>query len=205
MLFRSVHTVEKLVGGTSHFSYDSDRVSEPAIQEYGFKDIAVLYRTSSQHKTLEEAFARSGMPYRIVDGQSLWESPEMQNWKHLFHLLIRPDHDRTVKSLVDQLPGIGKKTIGELEEYARRWRKPLFSCLGVEVPGIGHCAVETLRSFQEKIVGLQKESENMSLLAERIETGFDCPLLSLSKERKETLRQIVLSFEIGRASCRERV
>ncbi|XYI03049.1 UvrD-helicase domain-containing protein [Sorangium sp. So ce1128] len=60
-----VHTVERMLGGSTFFSMDSGRVSAPHDGgEYAFSDFAVLYRTEAQSEALREAFARSGMPFQ---------------------------------------------------------------------------------------------------------------------------------------------
>ncbi len=61
-----VHTIEKLVGGTSMFSQDSGRVGRGEEGEISFGDIAVLYRLKSQARELKKAFERSGMPFHIT-------------------------------------------------------------------------------------------------------------------------------------------
>ncbi|HEY8485229.1 MAG TPA: UvrD-helicase domain-containing protein [Longimicrobiales bacterium] len=62
-----VHAIERMVGGTSLFSLDSGRVeSDAAARCNGFGEVAVLYRTHAQARALEEAFARSGIPYQRV-------------------------------------------------------------------------------------------------------------------------------------------
>src|SRR5690606_32612472 len=63
-----VHRIEQMVGGTSYFSLDSGRVDErdEAAAPRTFDDFAVLYRLNAQARALEEAFARSGIPYQIV-------------------------------------------------------------------------------------------------------------------------------------------
>ncbi len=60
-----VHQIEKLVGGTSMFSRDSGRVNSGEEGQYGFGDIAVLYRLNALNRPLKEAFERSGIPYQI--------------------------------------------------------------------------------------------------------------------------------------------
>jgi DNA helicase-2/ATP-dependent DNA helicase PcrA len=66
-----VHQIEKILGGTSHFSRDSQRVDHCAeASDISFSDIAVIYRLNLQRKSLEEALARSGMPYHILGAQS---------------------------------------------------------------------------------------------------------------------------------------
>ncbi|WP_199694170.1 UvrD-helicase domain-containing protein, partial [Sorangium cellulosum] len=60
-----VHTIERMLGGSTFFSMDSGRVASPlADGEVAFSDFAVLYRTEAQSEALREAFARSGMPFQ---------------------------------------------------------------------------------------------------------------------------------------------
>ncbi len=67
-----VHAIEQLVGGTSHFSLDSGRVDVAHGPETrSFSDFAVLYRLHSQGEKLEEAFERSGIPFRRIGGVAL--------------------------------------------------------------------------------------------------------------------------------------
>ncbi|WP_437947991.1 UvrD-helicase domain-containing protein [Sorangium sp. So ce296] len=62
---RVVHTIERMLGGSTFFSMDSGRVDLPVSGgEYSFSDFAVLYRTEAQSEPLREAFARSGMPFQ---------------------------------------------------------------------------------------------------------------------------------------------
>jgi superfamily I DNA/RNA helicase len=57
-------TIEELVGGTSHRSFDSGRVdSRGSVQDgLSFADVAVLYRTGAQAAPLVEALTRAGLP-----------------------------------------------------------------------------------------------------------------------------------------------
>lgn len=65
-----VHTIEKLIGGTSMFSQDTKRVGKDDLGEVSFGDIAVLYRLNSQTHALKEAFNRSGIPYHVSAKES---------------------------------------------------------------------------------------------------------------------------------------
>jgi len=56
------HAVERLVGGTAHFSFDSDRVETAADAEIGFGDVAVLTRTSAALDGVDAALRRLGVP-----------------------------------------------------------------------------------------------------------------------------------------------
>jgi len=59
-----VHTIERLLGGSTFFSFDSGRVEGEGSSDLSFADIAVLYRTDAQAGPLVEALARAGMPFQ---------------------------------------------------------------------------------------------------------------------------------------------
>lgn len=68
-----VHTVEKMVGGTSMFSQDSGRVTTTPSVARSFRDIAVLYRLNAQKIVLEAALERHGIPYQTSDDRPFME------------------------------------------------------------------------------------------------------------------------------------
>ena len=61
-----VHQIEKMVGGTTHFSLDSGRVESHEEAARAFGDVAALYRLNAQSHALIEAFDRSGIPFQVV-------------------------------------------------------------------------------------------------------------------------------------------
>jgi DNA helicase-2/ATP-dependent DNA helicase PcrA len=68
-----VHTLERLVGGTSYFSFDSGRVGAGAAPHLSFGDVAVLYRTEAQTPPLIEALGRAGIPFQQRSHRPLTE------------------------------------------------------------------------------------------------------------------------------------
>lgn len=70
-----VHTIERLLGGTSYFSLDSGRVDAGDGLDLSFADIAVLYRTHGQATPLAEALERSGIPFQQRSHRRLAEHP----------------------------------------------------------------------------------------------------------------------------------
>jgi superfamily I DNA/RNA helicase len=73
-----VETLERLLGGTSGFSFDSGRVGSgdgsPA-EALSFSDIAILYRTEAQVPPLAEALGRAGIPFQKRSHRPLAEHP----------------------------------------------------------------------------------------------------------------------------------
>jgi superfamily I DNA/RNA helicase len=73
-----VHTVERLVGGTSSFSFDSGRVATWANDELSFEDVAILYRTDAQAAPLIEALGRAGIPFQKRSHRPLTDQPAVR-------------------------------------------------------------------------------------------------------------------------------
>ncbi|MYB59963.1 MAG: AAA family ATPase [Gemmatimonadetes bacterium] len=119
-----VHQIERMVGGTSHFSQDSGRLEHGADpgEERSFGDIAVLYRVNSQNTALVEAFERSGIPYHVAGDTSLINRPGVQEIVTLLQL----GDGRTVttgsalRCLSSTIDGLGDRTVELIEE---RWKK----------------------------------------------------------------------------------
>ncbi len=71
----TVRQIEKLVGGSSMFSYDSGRVESHVSAAWSFSDFAVLYRLHAQSAACVEALERSGIPYQIAGKRPLGSHP----------------------------------------------------------------------------------------------------------------------------------
>lgn len=73
-----VRAVERLLGGTSYFSFDSGRVGLDDTRALSFDDFAVLYRMDSQADALLEAFGRAGIPVQKRSHRRWTERPGVQ-------------------------------------------------------------------------------------------------------------------------------
>ena len=100
----TVSTIEKLIGGHSFFSIDSNR-SEGEETGYTFKDFAILYRTKSQAPLLIEALERSSMPYIQYSNNLLCENREVME-------LINSLNEEDVYSQIQNL-----KTKFDIKDY----------------------------------------------------------------------------------------
>jgi ATP-dependent DNA helicase UvrD/PcrA len=71
-----VAAIERLLGGTTHFSLDSGRVAshEDGIS-VGFGDIGILYRLNAQGDAIQEALSRAGIPLVRSGERPLIETP----------------------------------------------------------------------------------------------------------------------------------
>jgi DNA helicase II / ATP-dependent DNA helicase PcrA len=80
-----VHTIERLLGGSTFFSFDSGRVDGDGGSDLSFADVAVLYRTDAQSPALIEALSRAGMPFQKRSHDRLADLPGVQGVLRALH------------------------------------------------------------------------------------------------------------------------
>jgi DNA helicase-2/ATP-dependent DNA helicase PcrA len=111
-----VHQIEKMIGGLSYFSIDSERVSgDDDHSGRTFADFAVLYRLGAQSQPLIEAFHRSGIPYQTVGQTPLAAHKEIKTILACLWLLHQPDSTFHLEQVASkkQLPNV-EVFLGEL-------------------------------------------------------------------------------------------
>jgi DNA helicase-2/ATP-dependent DNA helicase PcrA len=84
------------------------------------KEIAVLYRTNSQSRGLEEAFLKAGIAYKIVGGIRFYDRKEIKDIIAYLRVLYNSKDTISFQRVVN-VPkrGIGEKTISDYTEEAR--------------------------------------------------------------------------------------
>jgi superfamily I DNA/RNA helicase len=106
-----VHTLERLLGGTSSFSFDSGRVGYGDIPNLSFADVAILYRTEAQAPPLVEALARAGIPFQKRSHRPLLEQPGVSG---LIQSLREQSASGSVEALLDLAVSDGERAAAEL-------------------------------------------------------------------------------------------
>jgi len=71
-------TIEKLIGGSSHFAVDTGRSGDGNASDISFRDMAVLYRVHSVGDSIAKALARSGIPVQRTRRISVLETKEIK-------------------------------------------------------------------------------------------------------------------------------
>ncbi len=78
--------------------------------------VAVLYRTNSQSRAIEDALMREGVPYRIIGGVRFYERKEIKDVLAYLRLVINPHDDVSFRRVVNvPARGIGKTVMEALD------------------------------------------------------------------------------------------
>ncbi|QQO77596.1 UvrD-helicase domain-containing protein [Actinomyces sp. HMT897] len=86
------------------------------------RDVAVFYRTNAQSRALEEAFIRSGQPYKVVGGTRFYERKEIRDAIAYLRGVDNPDDDVSLRRVLN-VPkrGLGDKAEAALGAHASRY------------------------------------------------------------------------------------
>ena len=98
-----------------------------------YKDIAVLYRSNAQSRTIEEYLLRQNLPYVIYGGVRFYERLEIKNVISYLRLIVnRNDNSAFERSIGAPTRGIGEKTLETIRAYGTEHEISLFSsCKGL--------------------------------------------------------------------------
>ncbi|MDK2778122.1 MAG: DNA helicase II [Pseudomonadota bacterium] len=100
--------------------YIADQVDAWARDGRERRDMAILYRSNAQSRTLEEALLRAAIPYRIYGGQRFYERLEIKNALAYLRLMLSRNDDGSVERVINvPARAIGEKTVDILRSVAR--------------------------------------------------------------------------------------
>jgi ATP-dependent DNA helicase UvrD/PcrA len=105
-------------------------VAETAEPRYRNRDVAVMYRTNAQSRPMEEALIRRNIPYRLVGGTRFYERREVKDLLAYLRLIQNPfDSVALMRVINTPTRGIGDRTLGELNRWAREKGIPPYAGL----------------------------------------------------------------------------
>jgi DNA helicase-2/ATP-dependent DNA helicase PcrA len=137
-----------------------DRISMLALTgEADPGDCAVMYRTNSQSRAIEEAFLRAGLPYRLVGAQRFYGRKEVKDVIAYLRLIHNPADQISLERAISTPPrGIGEKTIAALRTSADQVQAMPAEVLlalgrGEEIAGIPSRARTSLSKFGAMLAG----------------------------------------------------
>jgi superfamily I DNA/RNA helicase len=183
------------------------RTARTALHDDHQSSVAILYRTNSQSRTIEDALRRSGTAYKIIGGVRFYERKEVKDALAYLKLILSPQDDVSMRRVINvPARGIGKGVMESLEAVkvpldgdtdtpllaglrptpvagTSLWAKLLHA---VERRLLAPRAVASLTAFRDLITGLTamaaQESVSIALGKVLDQSGY---LQDLREERSE--------------------
>ncbi|HMD19732.1 MAG TPA: UvrD-helicase domain-containing protein [Alloacidobacterium sp.] len=168
-------------------------------QEHEDVRVAVLYRTNSQSRLVEEALRRYGISYTMVGGFSFYDRAEIKDLLSYLKLVQNP-HDSIAMQRVINVParGIGKATLETLERVAIETGSSTWNAIGRALaerllPTRACIALDTFRKLIEDVRAMLAPGFAEKLTADVAESDASFDVAAPASEDDD------ISFEFGDA------
>ncbi|SDQ72836.1 ATP-dependent helicase [Flagellimonas zhangzhouensis] len=93
-------------------------------------EFAVLYRTNSQSRAIEDALRKRDIPYRIYGGLSFYQRKEIKDVLAYLRLIINPKDEEALKRVINfPARGIGQTTIDKLVVAANHYNRSVYEVM----------------------------------------------------------------------------
>jgi DNA helicase II / ATP-dependent DNA helicase PcrA len=155
--------------------YDEQEEADAVVQEvrrltrqegFNLNDIAILYRTNAQSRSLEETMVRQGIPYKLVGGVRFYERKEIKDALAYLRFMFNPADAVAFRRVVN-VPRrkIGDKTVAVLEAAAATRGISVGQVLRepASIAGITGAAAGAMVDFRDLVENLREELEKHPL------------------------------------------
>ncbi|WP_461213432.1 DNA helicase PcrA [Lacticaseibacillus sp. GG6-2] len=149
-----------------------------AKNHWHYNDFAVLYRTNAQSRSVEEAFVKANIPYKMVGGHKFYDRKEIRDALAYFRLVVNPEDDMSFNRIVNEPKrGIGATSVEKLEAFAAQngWSL-LEAASNAELSPVSGKARKSLAEFGATLQKLaaQRSKWTITEMMEHIldETGY---------------------------------
>ena len=127
------------------------------------KDFAILYRTNSQSRAIEDALRKRDIPYRIYGGLSFYQRKEIKDLLAYLRLIINSKDEESLKRVINYpARGIGQATLDKLIIGAKANNISLFKTLQKASKlnlSLNASTLNKLEGFVNLILSLQIENQ----------------------------------------------
>ena len=151
-------TVYRAPDGENEAIYVADAIHR-YLNENPDRAAAVLYRTNSQSRQMEEALRRYNRKYVVVGGVSFYRRAEVKDLIAYLKVTVTPsDTVNLLRTINTPARGIGRATVEQIEAYSRRENISLWEAIGrmLDDGAFSKRAHNALKGFK-KLIDLARE------------------------------------------------
>ncbi|MEM9416798.1 MAG: UvrD-helicase domain-containing protein [Bacteroidota bacterium] len=129
-----------------------------AHQHLNNSDFAILYRTNSQSRAIEEALRKLNLPYRIVGGMSFYQRKEVKDLLAYLRLLVNPNDEEALKRIINwPKRGIGVSSVDKMIVAATDHAIPLWEVVCNAAQFLGGRVANSIEDFATMIQRMTTE------------------------------------------------
>ncbi|MDR0601287.1 MAG: UvrD-helicase domain-containing protein [Treponema sp.] len=170
-------------------AFIASRIRRLSIREsLRYHDFAVLVRTNSLTRNIEEAFLAENIPYRVSGGTSFFQRKEIKDLISYLRVTANPDDDVNLLRIINTpRRGIGKNSVARLSALARQNHGSIWSALSRLRAGDGQQQLfeekgaatdagefaDLLESLREEMLGRKAEGKGPWTLSGSVRSLVD--------------------------------
>jgi DNA helicase-2/ATP-dependent DNA helicase PcrA len=167
-------------------------------------DVAVLYRTNSMSRVLEDTLVRREIAYQVIGGTKFYERAEIKDAIAYLQFLANP-FDVVSFTRIANSPrrGLGQTSLARVTSFATSQEASIWDTAADprSIPGLGAAAIKALDRFMDTMAELREREGTIAELLEAMlsQTGYvealEAERTIEAQGRIENLEQLV---EVGR-------
>ncbi|XAK47935.1 UvrD-helicase domain-containing protein [Campylobacter coli] len=169
-------------------------------------EIAVLFRINALSRSIEEAFMKEKIPYKLLSGMRFYERLEIKDLICYLRILINPNDDLSFKRIINRPKrSIGEKALQNLEDYAQKEKISLFEALCESDGGVGIFSLKKAQNEAKKFIQNIYKLREYSDLKKMIENFEELFALQEFYALQEDGDERVLNIDEFYASIKEKI
>ncbi len=169
-------------------------------------EIAVLFRINALSRSIEEAFMKEKIPYKLLSGMRFYERLEIKDLICYLRILINPNDDLSFKRIINKPKrSIGEKALQNLEDYAQKRKISLFEALCESDGGVGIFSLKKAQNEAKKFMQNIYKLREYSDLKKMIENFEELFALKEFYALQEDGDERVLNIDEFYASIKEKI
>lgn len=169
-------------------------------------EIAVLFRINALSRSIEEAFMKEKIPYKLLSGMRFYERLEIKDLICYLRILINPNDDLSFKRIINRPKrNIGEKALQNLEDYAQKRKISLFEALCESDGGVGIFSLKKAQNEAKKFIQNIYKLREYSELKKMIENFEELFALKEFYALQEDGDERVLNIDEFYASIKEKI
>jgi len=169
-----------------------------------YSDFAVLYRMNAQSNAIESAFAKSGIPYRVIGGMRFYDRKEIKDIIAYLHVINNQSDNLRLQRIINEPKRkIGNATISALQTLSAEQGVSIYDImLHINEPQnlLVSRSADKIWGFVRIIEELKREKDVLSVheLINKVvnDTGYRAMLVDegeQSRDRLENLDELISS------------
>ncbi|MCK5812211.1 MAG: UvrD-helicase domain-containing protein [Clostridiales bacterium] len=156
---------QKAYNGVNEALIVATEIKKLCDKDFECNQIAVLYRTNAQSRSIELALSKSSIPYRVYGSLSFYSRKEVKDVLAYLKLILNEHDDLQFKRTINEPKrGIGKTTMTRVEQIAIVEGKSMYEIASLaDKYSTLKTAANKLRQFIKMIEGLKATEKSGTL------------------------------------------